>query len=309
MIYTNATLQLPWTQYNDGRYGAVSYSLRGGRAYLRGLASLSSGLSLPSTIFTLPPAYRPVVNEIFPQPTLSASSYSIGAVYVLSTGEVKLYNTIGLGWLSFDGMDFAVADAGNQTGTTTQGCTDATVSVAASQSSFDALSARVSILEGSSSSNGSLAAQVSLLTARVNAFDFSSLQFTSASLQTSWSQYGDLSFGLASFALRAGRVYIQGSVMWPSPPSSLIFILPPAYRPAVSETFVQGCAATGVGYSECIIYFYQNGDVKLMAGAASIGSRCTASSSQPWPATSPVQRKGALLPSYLLARRNHRWMH
>jgi hypothetical protein len=137
--FINVTFQPGWSQYVQLSFGVASYSLSAGRVYLRGLVTQTSGTQ-PSTIFILPPGFRPTVNGIFAQTCYSGSLFASCTVYVWTSGDVQLYWGSAGWWLSLHGIDFAVD-------TTTSQTVSSTLDLSTMQTSIDALAARVSAME------------------------------------------------------------------------------------------------------------------------------------------------------------------
>jgi hypothetical protein len=112
--FTDVSFQNGWSQYTDTSFGLVSYAIRGGRVYLRGLAT---GTTVGVPIFTLPINFRSAVNEMFSQQCadgISTSGVAVCEVRVHTDGVVQLTYGSGAVWLSLHGIHFAASAASTQ---------------------------------------------------------------------------------------------------------------------------------------------------------------------------------------------------
>jgi hypothetical protein len=108
-IFADAVLQNSWVAFGSG-YAPPGYYLDPtGRVRMRGLAK--SGTTTDGTIlFTLPEGMRPPTTVICAAPN-APSTTIVGVVCALlidTAGAVKIYGAAGSGYLSFEGVSFAI---------------------------------------------------------------------------------------------------------------------------------------------------------------------------------------------------------
>lgn len=100
--WTPAALQNGWANYQSGYNDAAFYKDRQGVVHLRGL--VRSGAVGDTTVFTLPPGYRPPNRELR---CVQTNNNSVGRVDISADGRV-IPLSANAGWLSLDGISFRV---------------------------------------------------------------------------------------------------------------------------------------------------------------------------------------------------------
>jgi hypothetical protein len=93
-----------WKNYGFSSAPAAFYKDREGVVHLQG--TITGATTTPSSVFSLPPGYRPAVTQEFAALTVdSGPTRVINQLEVQSGGDVVLYDPVGI-WASLSGITF-----------------------------------------------------------------------------------------------------------------------------------------------------------------------------------------------------------